>query len=224
MGDLPIYLYHCVCCLPPVTWVVGHQHQPGPNNSLLKGQNNNVYHVSLPSFLTLFRESASSYFKSTFTQPIQVKIQKQTNHMYDGQEDLDNVVWDKNDDDWDEALKRMRLKTTCRQVERLASECFGKPAVLVPPLIVGGFNVLYRLRCEGDTSDFILRLPGQSVVQFPDEKTFQEAATARYVAKKHSASHSQAQFLRQRCHAWTLHHHGVYPKLWQHVSSVDCAC
>ncbi|KAM5350184.1 hypothetical protein ACJ41O_006689 [Fusarium nematophilum] len=103
--------------------------------------------------------------------------------MYDGQEELDNLVRDKNDDDYDESQKHMRLKTTCREVEKLAAEKFGKPATLISPLIFGGFNVLYRIRIEGVPGDVMVRLPCPSLVQFPDEKTVQEAATAACVAK-----------------------------------------
>lgn len=103
--------------------------------------------------------------------------------MYDGQEELDNLVWDKNDEDWDESLKQMRLKTTVRQVEHLAELKYGKTATLISPLIIGGFNILYRIHLEGVSPDVLVRLPGPSLVQFPDEKNAQEAATANCVAK-----------------------------------------
>ena len=105
--------------------------------------------------------------------------------MYDGQQELDNLVWDKNDEDSDRSLKQMRLTTTCRGVERLAKQRFGTRATLVSPLIVGGFNILYRIHLAEIPSgpDALVRLPCPSLVQFPDEKTFQEAATAKYVAE-----------------------------------------
>lgn len=103
--------------------------------------------------------------------------------MYDSQEELDNLVWDKNDEDFDAAQKRMRLKTICRQVEELVEEKLGSPATLITPLIMGGFNILYRVRVEGRTPDVMVRLPCPSLVQFPSEKTIQEAATAAYIAK-----------------------------------------
>lgn len=104
--------------------------------------------------------------------------------MYDGQEELDNLVWDKNDEDSDEAQKRMRLKTTCRKVEELAQEKFAKPATLISPLIFGGFNILYRIRLEGTSPDVMVRLPCPSLVQFPNEKTVYEATTAALIAKQ----------------------------------------
>ncbi|KAJ9133890.1 Protein kinase-like domain [Pleurostoma richardsiae] len=100
--------------------------------------------------------------------------------MYDRQEELDNLVWDKTDEDWEVSFKKMRLKTTCRQVEQLAERKFGQPAILVS-MIVGGFNVLYRIRLERSSPDVLVRLPASGLVLFPDEKTIQEAATAEYV-------------------------------------------
>ncbi|RFU32457.1 hypothetical protein B7463_g3888, partial [Scytalidium lignicola] len=104
--------------------------------------------------------------------------------MYDGQEELDSLVWDKNDEDSDKAQKQMRLKITCRKVEDLAREKFGKPATLISPLVMGGFNILYRIRLEGISPDIMIRLPCPSLVQFPAEKIVQEAATAALIAKQ----------------------------------------
>ncbi|KAK4034488.1 phosphotransferase [Parachaetomium inaequale] len=105
--------------------------------------------------------------------------------MYDGQEELDNLVWDKNDEDADKSLKKMRLKTTCREVERLAAQRFRTRATLVSLLIVGGFNILYRVHLAEDPPrpDVMVRLPCPSLVQFPGVKTLQEAATAKYIAE-----------------------------------------
>ncbi|KAL2020614.1 hypothetical protein VTK56DRAFT_8104 [Thermocarpiscus australiensis] len=47
---------------------------------------------------------------------------------------------------------------------------------------MGGFNILYRVRLEGVSPDVMVRVPAPSLVQFPEEKTAQEAATARYIA------------------------------------------
>ena len=73
--------------------------------------------------------------------------------MYYGQEELDNLVWNKNDEDSDNSLKQMRLKATCREVERLAEQHFGTQATLVSPLVVGGFNILM----ESDFQEIPLR-------------------------------------------------------------------
>ncbi|KAF4956497.1 hypothetical protein FGADI_3776 [Fusarium gaditjirri] len=103
---------------------------------------------------------------------------------YDGQEELDNLVWDKNDEDSEAAQNRLRLKAFCRQVEDFVQDRFGKPASLISPLIFGGFNVLYRVQVEEMSPDVMVRLPCPSLVQFPGEKTMYEAATARLVAQE----------------------------------------
>ncbi|KAI1172339.1 phosphotransferase [Nemania sp. FL0916] len=103
--------------------------------------------------------------------------------MYDGPEEMDNLVWDKNDEDAEKSQDTMRLKTKCRLVEGLVFQKLGKPGILVPPLIMGGFHVLYRIRLEQESPDIMVRLPCPDLVPFMDEKVIQEAATAAYVAK-----------------------------------------
>lgn len=104
--------------------------------------------------------------------------------MYDGQEELDNLAWDKNDEDSGKALKEMRHKELCRRIEELVGAKFGKPAKLVPPLVGGGFNMLYRISIEQQSPDIMVRLPCPGLVQFPGEKTAQEAATAALLANE----------------------------------------
>ncbi|KAJ4131771.1 hypothetical protein NW768_005968 [Fusarium equiseti] len=103
---------------------------------------------------------------------------------YDGQEELDNLVWDKNDEDTEKAQKQLRLTTFCQKVEDLVQDKFGKPTKHVCPIIVGGFNVLYRVRVEGMSPDVMLRVPCPSLVPFPGEKTIYEAATACLLADR----------------------------------------
>ncbi|KAI7766691.1 hypothetical protein LZL87_004991 [Fusarium oxysporum] len=81
--------------------------------------------------------------------------------MYDGQEEHDNLVWDKNDEDFETAQQQLRLKTFCRKVEGFVQQKFGKPATLISPLIIGGFNILYRVQVEDMSPDvmFILDPP-----------------------------------------------------------------
>ncbi|KAL6912508.1 hypothetical protein FSST1_010268 [Fusarium sambucinum] len=98
-------------------------------------------------------------------------------------ESFDDVAWDKNDKDWEESQKKLRLKSTCRQVEALAEKALGKTsASLVSPIFFGGFNVLYRIKFEQDSSDVIVWLPCPDLVQFPEEKTLYEAAAMAYLA------------------------------------------
>ncbi|KAF4438625.1 hypothetical protein F53441_12758 [Fusarium austroafricanum] len=105
-----------------------------------------------------------------------------TIRMYDGQEELDNLVWDKNDADSAAAQDELRLMAFCSKVEEFVQGKFGKPASLISPMIFGGYNVVYRVRVQGISPDLILRLPCPRLVPFPHEKTMYEAATASLLA------------------------------------------
>jgi hypothetical protein len=78
----------------------------------------------------------------------------------------------------------MRHRSVCRSLVKLAEAKFGSQGTLVPPLIGGGFNMLYRVRIEGRSPDIMVRLPCTTLIQFPQEKTVQEAATATFIAKE----------------------------------------
>jgi hypothetical protein len=69
--------------------------------------------------------------------------------------------------------------------ESLAERMFGKPATLVTPLIIGGFNVLYPIRFEGSPANVLVRLPCPNQALFSEEKTLAEVATAECI-RKHS--------------------------------------
>ncbi|EXL65866.1 hypothetical protein FOPG_17932 [Fusarium oxysporum f. sp. conglutinans race 2 54008] len=98
-------------------------------------------------------------------------------------QNYDDVAWNKNDEAFDDSQKQLRHKTTCRLVESLAESILNKRASLSSPIFFGGFNVIYRLRPEGDPYDVIVRLPCPDLAQFPEEKTLYEAATMLYLAQ-----------------------------------------
>jgi hypothetical protein len=101
-----------------------------------------------------------------------------------GREDFDNVAWDRNDEAWEKSRKRLRQTSICRLVESLVEQKFNKRTTLVSiPLIIGGYNILYRVRLDGVSPNVIVRLPCPHLAQFPDEKTLREAATARYIGR-----------------------------------------
>ncbi|RKK75060.1 hypothetical protein BFJ69_g7988 [Fusarium oxysporum] len=104
--------------------------------------------------------------------------------MCNGQEEHDNLVWDKNDEDFEAAQQQLRLKTFCRKVEGFVQQKFGKPATLVSPLIIGGSNILHRVRVEDMSPDVMVRVPCPSLVHFPVEKTMNEAATASFLVSQ----------------------------------------
>ncbi|RDL33116.1 Uncharacterized protein BP5553_08555 [Venustampulla echinocandica] len=80
--------------------------------------------------------------------------------MGDARAQLDNLAWDKNDEASEISQKRLRRRDTCELAASLAGQKFGRKATFGPPLIIGGYNILYK---------------------FPIEKTLQEGATARYI-------------------------------------------
>ncbi|KAI5861660.1 phosphotransferase [Durotheca rogersii] len=96
-------------------------------------------------------------------------------------QDSDNLAWDRSDELWEEAMKQIRLSSTCRRIESFAQRMLGKPVKLVTPLIIGGFNVLYPIRIEDSAERVLVRLPCPSQAVFPEEKTLAEAATAAYI-------------------------------------------
>ncbi|PVH84408.1 phosphotransferase [Cadophora sp. DSE1049] len=99
-------------------------------------------------------------------------------------QDFDELAWDKNDEEWEEAQKELSKKSLCRRLELLVTEKFKKPATWISPMIISGFNNLYRIRVEGVSPDVLVRRPSVSQAQFPQEKTLREAATARYIRQK----------------------------------------
>ncbi|KAK2626189.1 hypothetical protein QTJ16_004451 [Diplocarpon rosae] len=103
--------------------------------------------------------------------------------MSDARADLDNLAWDKNDEASELSQKRLRRRDTCELAATIAQQKFGRKAIFKPPLIIGGYNILYRVQVQGMTPDIYVRLPCPDWVQFPIEKTLREGATARYVAQ-----------------------------------------
>ncbi|QGI62723.1 hypothetical protein CEK27_006694 [Fusarium fujikuroi] len=103
----------------------------------------------------------------------------------DARQDADNLAWDQSDERWEKALKHVRASATCRKIEGFASRTFGKPATLVTPLIIGGFNIVYHFKVEGLSSQVLVRLPCADQAMFPEEKTMAEVATAACI-KQHT--------------------------------------
>ncbi|TVY22465.1 hypothetical protein LHYA1_G009025 [Lachnellula hyalina] len=98
-------------------------------------------------------------------------------------QDADNLAWDRSDEVWEEAMKQVRLSSTCRKIESFAERMFDSPATLVTPLIIGGFNVLYPIRIEGSSANVLIRLPCPNQAVFPEGKTLAEVATAAYISQ-----------------------------------------
>ncbi len=76
-------------------------------------------------------------------------------------QDSDNLAWDRSDQLWEEKRNHIRLKSSTRKIVALAERTLGEPVMFVPPLLVGGFNVLYPIRVGGSptASRALFRLP-----------------------------------------------------------------
>lgn len=96
---------------------------------------------------------------------------------------FDNLVWDRNDEAWEESQKQLRLKASCRIVEFIVEQKFGKRTSLISPLIMGGYNILYRLRLQDSPANVLLRVPCPNLAQFPIEKTLREITTLRFIGQ-----------------------------------------
>ncbi|KAM4058579.1 phosphotransferase enzyme family protein [Hirsutella rhossiliensis] len=99
-------------------------------------------------------------------------------------QDSDDLAWDRSDELWEEAIKQVRSSSACRKIESFAEKIFAKPATLVTPLIIGGFNVLYPIRIKGLSANVLIRLPCPNQAVFPEEKTLAEAATAACISQR----------------------------------------
>ncbi|KAL3427043.1 phosphotransferase [Phlyctema vagabunda] len=103
--------------------------------------------------------------------------------MYKARQDFDDVAWDQNDEAWERSLRQLRSASTCRVAESIVQQQFGKAATLVTPLIMGGYNILYKMRLDDEPDGIMVRIPCPDLVQFPYEKIVGEAAMARYLAR-----------------------------------------
>ncbi|KAH7346435.1 phosphotransferase [Rhexocercosporidium sp. MPI-PUGE-AT-0058] len=104
--------------------------------------------------------------------------------MGDTREDFDNLVWDRNDEEWEKTQPELRKRSTIRLVEALATKKFGRPSNWVTPMNIGGYNIIYRLRVPCSSSDVVVRRPIPCYAQFPEEKNLIEVATAGYIEKQ----------------------------------------
>lgn len=98
-------------------------------------------------------------------------------------QESDNLAWDRSDELWEQAVKQVRLSSTCRKIEAFAKRKLGESATLVTPIIIGGFNVLYPIQNESPSGNVLIRLPCPDQAVFPTEKTLAEAATVAYISQ-----------------------------------------
>ncbi|EKD14414.1 phosphotransferase [Drepanopeziza brunnea f. sp. 'multigermtubi' MB_m1] len=65
----------------------------------------------------------------------------------------DNLAWDKSDEASEISQKRLRRTGTSELAASLAAQKFGRKARFEPPLLISGYNILYRIQVEGLTPD-----------------------------------------------------------------------
>ncbi|CAG8974628.1 hypothetical protein HYALB_00009806 [Hymenoscyphus albidus] len=99
----------------------------------------------------------------------------------DAREDLDNLAWDKNDEAWEVSQARLLKISTSKTAASIAGAKFDNEATFSPPVLLGGFNILFKIEVEGMASGVFVQLPCHDVSQFQSEKSVYEGATARYV-------------------------------------------
>jgi hypothetical protein len=100
-------------------------------------------------------------------------------------QDSDNLAWDRSDQLREEKRNQIRLKSSTRKIVALAERTLGEPVIFVPPLLLGGFNVLYPIRV-GDSptaSRALFRLPYRTEALFHEEKACAEIATVEYISR-----------------------------------------
>ncbi|TPX10793.1 uncharacterized protein E0L32_008182 [Thyridium curvatum] len=109
-------------------------------------------------------------------------------------QDSDNLAWDRSDELWEE--KRNQIQNPC---------------FFVPPILVGGFNVLYPFRVESSSAAFpvLARLPCRTEALFHEEKILAEAATVAYVGQ-----HTQLPVP-------DMHHYGIDPDVGPYMIIQD---
>lgn len=104
----------------------------------------------------------------------------------DDRADFDNLAWDKNDEAFTESQKSFTRHSLVRKLESLVEQSLGKTASWVPPMRIGGYNNLYRMRLgdSDEKDDVMIRLPQPNHALFLDEKTLREAATGKFIQQK----------------------------------------
>ncbi|KXJ92337.1 hypothetical protein Micbo1qcDRAFT_61367 [Microdochium bolleyi] len=101
-----------------------------------------------------------------------------------GREMHDDLAWGKNEEESDKGFNLMRSERFVRTVEALVAEKTGQAGEMNLNLLSGGCNTIYRIRLADTGSRVVVRLPWRGVVQYPADKTRQEAATASFLAEQ----------------------------------------
>ncbi|KAI1037903.1 hypothetical protein LB505_001522 [Fusarium chuoi] len=85
---------------------------------------------------------------------------------------------------WEKSEKRLFIQRTCQEVVSFVEGVCNQTARLVPPVILGRHNVIYRMHCDGDAFDIAVRQPRPDLGEFWEEKALYEATTISYLAQE----------------------------------------
>ncbi|KAG5796190.1 hypothetical protein H9Q69_004744 [Fusarium xylarioides] len=99
------------------------------------------------------------------------------------QQSYDHLARALDGESWEKSEKRLFLQRTCPQVVSFVEGVCDQTAHLVRPVILGRHNIIYRIHCDGDAFDIVVRQPRPDLVQFWEEKALYEAAAISYLGK-----------------------------------------
>ncbi|KAG4278908.1 hypothetical protein FPRO04_06229 [Fusarium proliferatum] len=102
----------------------------------------------------------------------------------EAQRRFDHLAQTVDGETWEKSEKRLFIQRTCQEVVSFVEVVCDQTARLVPPVILGRHNVIYRMHCDGDAFDIAVRQPSPDLGQFWDEKALYEATTISYLAQK----------------------------------------
>lgn len=102
----------------------------------------------------------------------------------EARQEFDNLAFDRSDSILEKTTERLRSKAIRELVPAIVAMRFGvakEKAKMVPPGMLGSFNVAFPAEIEDNPLDFVVRMVIPDAAQFPDEKTISEVAVARFI-------------------------------------------
>ncbi|KAK1710688.1 phosphotransferase [Colletotrichum lupini] len=114
----------------------------------------------------------------------------------------DNLKWDQSEELFEQDTARLRKTSQFENVKAVAETALGTSLERAPPLVTGGFHMLYPFRPDGGSpsAKILVRVPFPSQGIFHEENLAMEVATARYLAQ-----HTQLPIPK-------VYHYGVDPR------------
>ncbi|KAK7438495.1 hypothetical protein CaCOL14_011870 [Colletotrichum acutatum] len=97
----------------------------------------------------------------------------------------DNLKWDQSEELFEQDSARLRKTSQFEKVKAVAETTLGTSVERAPPLVMGGFHMLYPFRPHGGSpsAKILVRVPFPSQGIFHEEILAMEVATARYIAQ-----------------------------------------